>query len=209
MARRTQAERSDVTTARLVGAAHELFGGNGYAATSIDTISAAAGVTKGAVYHHFGSKIELFRAVFIREQQKIAARLEYAAAEEDDPWEALHNGVRTFLEHCLDPGFRQIVLLDAPSLMGWEAVRELEHGHTLRVLLAGLRLAGGGAPETVAARAQLVFSLICEGGMLLARSPNPAVDLPPLAADIDAYLETLRSRSGGGREAAPADGNSG
>lgn len=197
MVRRTQAERSDATTARLVHVAHELFGANGYAATSIDTISAAAGVTKGAVYHHFGSKIELFRAVFVREQQEIAERLEHVSSGEDEPWMALHRGVRTFLEHCLDPGFRQIVLLDAPSLMGWEAVRELEHGHTLRVLLAGLRLAGGGEPDTVAARAQLVFSLICEGGMLLARSSNPVVDLPVLAADIDAYLETLRSRSVG------------
>ncbi|MEW9552908.1 TetR/AcrR family transcriptional regulator [Nonomuraea sp. NPDC050783] len=195
MTRRTQTERSDATMTRLVSAAHDLFGANGYATTSIDEISAAAGVTKGAVYHHYGSKIELFRAVFVREQRKIAARLEQVASRESDPWDALHRGMRTFLEHCLDPAFRQIVLLDAPALMGWEAVRELEHGHTLRVLLAGLRLAGGGEPDAiVAARAQLVFALICEGGMLLARSANPAADLPMLAADIDAYLRTLRSR---------------
>ncbi|WP_171074385.1 TetR/AcrR family transcriptional regulator [Nonomuraea basaltis] len=195
MIRRTQVERSDETTTALVRAARELFGGNGYAATSIDAVAAAAGVTKGAAYHHFGGKAPLFRAAFDGELAKVTAELERVAAEEADPWAALRRGARTFLEHCLDPGFRQIVLLDAPAVLGWETVRAVEQGHLLCMLLAGFRLAAEGDEEEAAvpARAQLVFGALCEGGMLLARSPDPAADLPRLAAEADRLLEVLRS----------------
>ncbi|WP_336204224.1 TetR/AcrR family transcriptional regulator [Nonomuraea sp. LPB2021202275-12-8] len=194
MSRRTQTERSDTTTALLTGAAQRLFGGNGYAATSIDAVAAAAGVTKGAVYHHFDGKQALFRAVFVGELEEIAATLERVAFEESDSWSALRRGCRTFLEHCLDPGFRQIVLLDGPSVLGWETVREIEYGHTLRVLLDGMRLAhaeGLVADGNLPARAQLVFGALCEGGMLLARSADPAADLPEIAAEADRLLSSL------------------
>ncbi|MFC4113407.1 TetR/AcrR family transcriptional regulator [Nonomuraea zeae] len=195
MIRRTQAERSDETTARLVRAARELFGAGGYADTSIDAVAAAAGVTKGAAYHHFGGKPALFRAAFVAELETVDAELLRVAAEERDPWAALRRGCRTFLGHCLDPGFRQIVLLDGPSVLGWETVRAIEHEHMLRVLLDGLRLAVavGQAPDgDLPARAQLVFGALCEGGMLLARSADPAADLPRLAAEADRFLEALR-----------------
>ncbi|MFB4277449.1 MULTISPECIES: TetR/AcrR family transcriptional regulator [unclassified Nonomuraea] len=195
MIRRTQAERSDETTGRLVLAARELFGTHGYAPTSIDAVAAAAGVTKGAAYHHFGGKAELFLATFVAELEAVDARLLRVAAEESDPWAALRRGCRTFLEHCLDPRFRRIVLLDASSVLGWERVREIEHDHMLRVLLDGLRVAvaAGQAPDgDLAARAQLVFGALCEGGMLLARSEDPAADLPRIAAEADRFLAALR-----------------
>ncbi|WP_165969749.1 TetR/AcrR family transcriptional regulator [Nonomuraea terrae] len=260
MIRRTQAERSDETTARLVRAARDLFGADGYAATSIDAVAAAAGMTKGAAYHHFAGKAELFRAAFTAELADVATRLELAAAEERDPWAALSRGTRAFLEHCLDRRFRRIVLLDAPSILGWETVREIEHAHTLRVLLTALRQAatppteaassghpptdgkpngqplteakpdgrtlpssteqkpggrlpteqkpGGRLPdqgepderlpvegdvdERLPARAQLLFGALCEAGMLLARSADPAADLPRLAAEADRFLTALK-----------------
>ncbi|MEU6784729.1 helix-turn-helix domain-containing protein [Nonomuraea angiospora] len=211
MIRRTQAERSDETTGRLVRAARELFGAHGYALTSIDAVAAAAGVTKGAAYHHFNGKVALFRAAFAGEQEEVAAALERAALSEPDPWAALRRGCRTFLERCLDPGFRQIVLLDAPSVLGWETVREIEYAHTLRVLLTGLQLATAAeqpagpdaavgdvadgdqaADGGLSMRAQLVFGALCEGGMLLARSADPAADLPRLAAEADRFLAALR-----------------
>ncbi|GAA3546087.1 TetR/AcrR family transcriptional regulator [Nonomuraea rosea] len=195
MIRRTQAERSDETTARLVRAARELFGAGGYAETSIDAIAAAAGVTKGAAYHHFGGKVALFRAAFVAELETVDGELLKVAAEEPDPWAALRRGCHTFLARCLDAGFRQIVLLDAPSVLGWEAVREIEYEHMLRVLLGGLRLAvaEGQAPDgDLPVRAQFVFGALCEAGMLLARSADPAADLPRLAAEADRFLEALR-----------------
>ncbi|GGT04147.1 TetR/AcrR family transcriptional regulator [Nonomuraea spiralis] len=200
MSRRTQAERTDETTARLVGAARRLFGQHGYADTSIDAVAALAGVTKGAAYHHFGGKPALFRAAFTGELAEVAAALERAGAEEEDPLAALRRGCRTFLEHCLDPGFRRVVLLDAPSVLGWETVREIEYDHMLRVLLGGMRRAAEGgriAGGNVPARAQLVFGSICEGGMLLARSTDPEADLPLIAAELDRLLEALRPSVGG------------
>ncbi|WP_327092595.1 TetR/AcrR family transcriptional regulator [Nonomuraea sp. NBC_01738] len=195
MARRTQAERSDTTTAELTAAARRLFGEYGYAATSIDAVAQAAGVTKGAAYHHFTGKPDLFRAVFVRELEEIAAKLEGMAFAESDSWSALRRGIRTFLEHCLDPGFRRIVLLDGPSVLGWEQVREIEYGHTLRVLLAGMQVAaadGNLDAGNLPARAQLMFGALCEGGMMLARSADPAADLPAIAAEADRLLDALR-----------------
>lgn len=195
MARRTQAERSDATSSRLVSAATELFGRDGYAATSIETVAAAAGVTKGAAYHHFATKATLFRLVFIDEQRQISAELERAAAEEPDSWSALLRGCRTFLGHCLNPSFRRIVLLDGPAVLGWEAVREIEYAHTLRVLAEGIRAAaadGNVIGGDLAARSHLIFGALCEAGMLLARSDDPAAALPVVAAEAQHLLNSLR-----------------
>ncbi|MFI6498484.1 TetR/AcrR family transcriptional regulator [Nonomuraea typhae] len=195
--RRTQAERSDTTTSQLIGAARKLFGEYGYAATSIDAVAATAGVTKGAAYHHFDGKLGLFRAAFTREQEEIAGRLEQVAATTPDPWTALRLGCRTFLEHCLDPGFRRIVMLDAPSVLGWAEVREIEYAHTLRVLLTGLRAAlgvlEGDELDASAIRAQLMFGALCEAGMLLARSPDPDAALPAMAMEADRLLTAFRT----------------
>src|SRR5262249_1636362 len=109
MARRTQTQRSDATTAQLIDAARRLFGQDGYAATSIDAVTAGAGGTKGAAYHHFANKEALFRAVFVQEQAETAHIIERAAAAAPDTWTALRAGCRMFLEHCVDPPFQRIV----------------------------------------------------------------------------------------------------
>ncbi|WP_409060970.1 TetR/AcrR family transcriptional regulator [Streptomyces sp. SYP-A7185] len=192
--RRTQAERSDATTARLVAAAQRHFGRDGYATTSIVAVAATAGVTKGAAYHHFRGKADLFHAVFVREQEEIAAELERAAAEEPDAWSALRRGCRRFLEHCLDPGFRRIVLLDATAVLGWETVREIQYAHTLRVLRDGMRAAAGAghfAEGDLDVRCQLMFGALCEAGMLLARSPDPASALTSVTAEAERLLTAL------------------
>jgi AcrR family transcriptional regulator len=194
LARRTQAERSDATSSKLVRAAQELFGRNGYAATSIEAVAAAAGLTKGAAYHHFRGKATLFRAIFDREQQQLAAALERAAAEEPDSWSALLRGCRTFLEHCVDPAFRRIVLLDGPAVLGWERVREIQYAHTLRVLTEGMRAAAadGHVPDgDLTVRSQLVFGALCEAGMLLARSTDRAAALPVVVAEAERLLGAL------------------
>lgn len=192
---RTQTERSDATSTRLLDAARELFGADGYHATSIETVASAAGVTKGAAYHHFRGKADLFRAVFVREQEAITATLERVAAQAPDPWEALVRGAHTFLEHCLDPGFRRVVLLDGPAVLGWEGVRRIEYAHTLRVLSAGVQAAsdaGHLAPGDLGARAQLVFGALCEGGMLLARAEDPARALVGVTEETRRLLGGLR-----------------
>jgi AcrR family transcriptional regulator len=197
MARRTQAERSDETTSRLIAAAQQLFGAEGYAATSIDAIAAAAGMTKGAAYHHFRGKAALFTAVFVREQEQVAARLEQAAAAEPDAWSALRRGCRTFLEHCLDPRFRRIVLLDGPAVLGWDTVRGIEYEHTLRVLRAGIAQAaaeGAMADGPLDVRAQMIFGGLCEAGMMLARSQDPERALAAVLAEAERLLGGVAAR---------------
>lgn len=194
VARRTQAERSDETSARLVAAARRLFGRDGYAATSTEAVAAAAGLTKGAAYHHFRNKAALFRAVFVHEQEEISAALRRAAAEEPDSWTALLRGCRTFLEHCMDPAFRQVVLLDGPAVLGWEAVREIEYAYTLRVLTDGIRAAaaeGRLADGDPTARSHLIFGALCEAGMLLARSDDRTATFANVAAEAERLLGSL------------------
>ena len=128
-------------------------------------------------------------AEFVRELEQVTTALDEVAATEKDSWSALRRGCRTFLEHCLDPGFRRIVLLDAPSVLGWEQVREVEYGYLLRVLTDAVRGTGMGGDPT--ARAQLLFGALCEGGMLLARSPDPAAALPTVAAEAEHLLAAL------------------
>src|ERR1700684_979169 len=100
MAPRTQAERSGLTSARLTAAARRLFGLDGYAATSIDAIAAAAGVTKGAAYHHFHDKAGRRRAAFVEEQRLVCGAVTQPAAAEPDSLSALHRGAAAFLERC-------------------------------------------------------------------------------------------------------------
>jgi len=192
-ARRTQAERSGATTAQLVDAAGELFGRYGYSGASVAAVAAAAGVTKGAAYHHFpDGKAALFRAVFVRGQERLAASLAHAAVAAPDPRAALLAGARTFLEHCLDPAFQRIVLLDGPSVLGWETVRELQ-ARVMDVLRAAMeeaaRAEGGGlSGDALAARCQLAFGALCEAGMLLARAEDPVATLPVLVGEADRLL---------------------
>lgn len=196
MARRTQAERSEATSAHLLSAARRLFGRTGYDSSSIAEIAAEAGATKGAAYHHFSGKVDLFRAVFVCEQERVVAVLEQAAAEESDAWSALLRGCRTFLEHCLDREFRRIVLVDGPAVLGWAEVREIEYEHVLRTLTEGMRLAaaeGRVREENLEVRCQMAFGALCEAGMLLARSPDPAALLPAVTAEAERFLATARS----------------
>ncbi len=191
MPRLTQAERTEATTGQLLAAAQELFGRDGYSATSIDAVAAAAGMTKGAAYHHFTGKPALFRAVFVRVQAQIAAELEAAAGSEADPRAAIRRGCRTFLRRCLDPAFRQIALLDGPSVLGWEQVRAIQAEHALRVLTAGLELAAAGSVVDLTARSHLAFGAMCEAGMLLARADDPDAALTSILAETEHLLNAL------------------
>lgn len=194
MARRSQAERSEGTTSRLVEAGLRLFGRDGYTATSIEAVATEAGVTKGAAYHHFDGKIGLFREVFVQQEQHLATALAQAGASAPDAWSALRAGCHAFLRYCLDERTRQIVLLDGPAVLGWDTVREIEYQHTLRLLRGGMRAAAaegwiGGGDQTI--RSQLLFGALCEAGMLLARADDPSVALPTVIAETDRLLRTL------------------
>jgi AcrR family transcriptional regulator len=136
--RRTQRERSDTTRAALVAAAVGLFAERGFHGTPAELVVRRAGVSSGALYHHFATKRELFRAAFEAVERDLAARVAAAAAEAGDPWERLQRGVAEYLRACAEPEVRRIVLLDGPSVLGWEEWRAIDAAHHLRPLAAAL-----------------------------------------------------------------------
>lgn len=126
-ARRTQADRSAGTRDALVAAARRLFAVQGFAEVPTDAIVAAAGVTRGALYHQFADKTALFDAVLQAVEADIAGRLAaaVAAAGISDPVEALRYAVRTWLDICVEPEIHRIALVDGPSVVGWTRWREV------------------------------------------------------------------------------------
>ncbi len=137
-ARRTQAGRSAATRDALVAAARRLFAAQGFAEVATDTIVAAAGVTRGALYHQFADKTALFDAVLEAVEADIARRLaqEAAAAGITDPVEALRHAVRTWLEICVEPEIHRIALIDGPSVLGWTHWREVCQKHVFGLVQA-------------------------------------------------------------------------
>ena len=189
----TQQERTEATTARLVEAARELFASDGYAATSLEAVVAKAGVTKGALYHHFAGKRELFAAVFAAEQRRLLDAVAAAAARERDPWGAFEAGCVAFVEACQEPGAQRIFLLDAPAALGWERIRSLESG-SMEMMLAGIEAAieaGRISPREPSQLAHLLFGAICESAMVVARAPDQPAALRKSTAELRELLRGL------------------
>jgi AcrR family transcriptional regulator len=113
------------TRAALIGAACELFGTSGYQETSLDEVVNRAKVTKGALYHHFRGKEDLFAAVYEQIQKEVSDKV-VAEFLRPDPWEALQVGCDLWIEAHLDPIVQRIAMRDARAVLGWEAVREME-----------------------------------------------------------------------------------
>ena len=195
--RRTQKERSESTTSELVAAARELFAADGYAGTLLDDVVRRAGVTKGALYHHFKGKRELFEAVFELEQQRLAEAVATAYMRKRDRWAGFQDGCRAYFEACLDPGVQRITLLDGPAVLGWERLREIEDRYTV----AGMRLGLEHAVEdgVIAARpsleplVQMLNGAMCEAAMLVARADDQRAATRQVLAELKLILEALRT----------------
>ena len=193
-ARRTQAERTEATTAALVDAARDLFAHDGYAATSLDAVAAKARVTKGAVYHHFQGKQQLFEAVFVREVDRLCAVMPAVYASKRDPWDAFGACCRAFLEECLEPGLQRIMLLDALAAMGWEGVRRMEAPmmELMEVAIAAAVEAGRIAPRPAGPLAVFLYGALCETSMSVARADNQKAAHRRALTELSHVLNGLR-----------------
>jgi AcrR family transcriptional regulator len=193
-ARRTQAERTEATTTALVDAARELFAQDGYAATSLDAVAAKARVTKGAVYHHFEGKQQLFEAVFAREVERLAALMPGVYASKRDPWDAFEACCRAFLEECLEPGLQRIMLLDALAAMGWEGVRRMEAPmlEMMEVAIGRAVEAGRIAPRPAGPLAVFLYGALCETSMSVARADNQKAAHRKAITELGHVLSGLR-----------------
>lgn len=180
MSESKNAIRSERTRTALLDAARDLFAASGYAATSTPAIVAAAGVTRGALYHHFTDKADLFQAVIEREAATVAHEIEAAAGDAIDPVTAIRRGGEAFLDAMRDPGRRRILLLDGPAVLGTAAMREIDARHAGRTLAEGVGVA-------------------IEAGQIRPLPPAPLADLLDAAFDrvaehddgSGAYRETL------------------
>jgi AcrR family transcriptional regulator len=187
-------ERGRATRERLIEAAREQFGAAGYEAASLDAILAAAGVKRGALYHHFESKQELFDAVLDREIAEISRRIAKKAGAASDPVESLRIGCREWLRMALDPAVQRIVLIDPPSVVGWTRWRELDELHTLGGLRRNLELIaeqGRLADGDIDLFAHMLLASLSEAALLIARADKPRSALKVGEATVGTLLAGL------------------
>ena len=176
--RRTQSERSESTRGALMAAARRLFAERGYAGVGTEEIVRAAGVTRGALYHHFSGKRDLFEAVYERLEAELAERIAAGAlaAKAELPLEAMQAGAEMFLQACTEPEAQRIVLLDGPAVLGWDRWREIGAEHGLGLIEGTLQAAieaGAIAPQPVRPLAHLLMGALDEAALLVARAEDP------------------------------------
>ncbi|TNC28629.1 TetR/AcrR family transcriptional regulator [Amycolatopsis alkalitolerans] len=174
--RRTQQDRSNSTKAALMAAARELFAARGYSDVPADEIVRAAGVTRGALYHHYGDKKGLFEAVVEAVEIELTIEVEGVLKAAADPLSGMLSALEAFLTACLRDEVRQISLTDAPAVLGWAAMRELEARYGLGLLERTLEKAMADeliVAQPVRALAQLVLSAVMEAARMIAASATP------------------------------------
>ncbi|MHB8670447.1 MAG: TetR/AcrR family transcriptional regulator [Acidimicrobiales bacterium] len=189
-----RAAHSADTRGALVSAARRLYGRRGYASVSLDEVCAQAGVTKGALYHHFANKEDLFVAVL----SQVEADFERAGAAAVSPGtdlpSALLGAGRAFLEVCARPDNRRIVV-EAPAVLGWQRCREVEGGHALGLLRDALEHAVASGQlecDAPAVLAQLLVAMFNEAGMVVATAADTEGAARQAVAELERLLRGLR-----------------
>jgi AcrR family transcriptional regulator len=193
-----QQERSEATRGELVAVARRLFASRGYADVGTEEIVRAAGVTRGALYHHFDSKRELLAAVHEEIERELTERIATEAFSRDDapadPISALHRGAELFLDACLEPEVQRIVLLDAPAVLGWERWREVASRYGLGLIEATLQAAvdaGSIGDQPVRPLAHVLMGALDEAAMYVARADDRGVARAEMGATLARILDAL------------------
>jgi AcrR family transcriptional regulator len=192
-----KAERSDATRRELVKVARRLFAKRGYAATPIEEIVRSAQVTRGALYHHFDDKRDLFRAVFEEMESELSKHVMAATAAESRSELHLDVGSQAMLDACLDPAVQRIVLLDAPSVLGWETWHEIEERHGLGLLQGALEMAmeaGHIERQPAGPLAQVVLGALMEAALAIARADDVEAARAEIGASVARLIRGLEPR---------------
>jgi AcrR family transcriptional regulator len=194
--RRTQDERSAATRAALIAAARPLFAERGFGGVGTEEIVRAAGVTRGALYHQFKDKAELFEAVFENVEEDVMQRVANAvlSAGAEDPLQAMRAGAAGWLEACGDPEIRRIVLLDGPSVLGHERWREIGQRYAGGLTEATLQAAmdAGALPaQPVKPLASILIGAMDEGALYVAHAEDPDAARAEIQAVLDQLIAAL------------------
>lgn len=193
-----QASRSATTRAKLIRAARKLFARDGYAAVGTEEIVRRAGVTRGALYHQFADKQDLFLAVYEQVEQQLTERVAATLGEVSSPFAALRAGIRVFLDACRTPEVQRIVLIDGPAVLGWEVWREVAERNGLGLIEAvvGAAIDAGEIDQLPRpALAHLLMGALDEAALLVVRDPESS---EAVAATLERLLDGLRVGQLGG-----------
>src|SRR4051794_26369527 len=184
------------TREALILAALALFTERGYAAVGTEEIVARAKVTRGALYHHFTDKRDLFRAVFERVESDLMERIGATMQSADDPYELMVGGMRAFLDACEEPAVNQISLTDAPAVLGWQEWREIDNRHGLgltRAALDGAVQAGVIRPIATEPMAHLFVAALSEAAFVIAHAKHPRKARAEVEEALIQLVEGLRA----------------
>ena len=196
--RRTQAERSEATRTRLLVAGRRLFESQGYAATGREEIAAAAGVTRGALQHHFGDKRSLFRAVYESvEAELVAATALAAMAAGDDPVDQLRDGCRAYLDAVLDPALQRVCALDGPAVLGPAELGAITDRYALGLVRQAVESAiasGAIEPTPPEPLARMLLAAVMAAAQYVATAEDPRRARVEAGRTVDALLDGLRRR---------------
>ncbi len=193
-----RAENAEKTRAALLSAARELFARKGYADVSAEEIVANARVTRGALYHHFKDKKDLFGAVCDEVGAELCQRIEDAGMTiaATDPWKAIVMGIDAFLDACVEGEFHRIVIIDAPAVEGWDEWRAHAEQHMLGLIKMGLQLAmdkGVMRKQPIDTLAPMLFGLLNEAAMLIGQANDRKAERKRVGKTVGALLDGLRA----------------
>lgn len=193
---RTKAAQREATVAALIAAARELFSDRGYAAVGTEEIVKKAGVTRGALYHHFkGGKEDLFQAVLVQVSAETTQQVLEAAAQATDAWEELVLGAEAFLDASMRPEVQRIMLVDGPAVLGWDVWRAADGQYALALLEGEIRNAieaGKLIDQPPRALAHVLLGAIDEAAMVVARSEDQQEARREMGQTVRRLLEGLR-----------------
>lgn len=184
--------RGDQTRRDLIDAGRTLFVERGYFNTSIGDLVTKSGVgTRGAFYHHFKDKAELFRAVFEEVERDLTLRSLASPPPGSDPWERLAAGLHGFLESALEPEVQRVMLLDGPVVLGWQTLRAIQEGNSIALINEMVREAiaeGVIDDQPVTELTHMVIAALEEGALLVAHARQPARARQRAAKVLDRLL---------------------
>ncbi len=187
-------DRGQKTRKHILATATALFAEEGYEATSIELVLRSTGISRGALYHHFASKDALFKAVLEEVEARVAVTVANAAGRATNPLDALRAGCDAWLGLAHDPIVRRIVLIDAPSVIGWQAWRDIDDRNALGLLksaMGAMAAAGRMRTEMVDVNAHLLLAMLIELSMLVARTDDVAYVLRTGREAVEAILSRL------------------
>jgi AcrR family transcriptional regulator len=201
--RSAKAERSEITRAALIATALRLFAERGYGDVGTEEIVRETGVTRGALYHHFAGKRDLFEAVYEEVERQLVESIAASAMKAaGDPLQALQAGAQAFLDACCeDPAVQRIAVIDAPSVLGWERWREIGLRYGFGLVQASIEeaiAAGLIEPQPAAPLAHLLLGALDEGAMVVARADDDGETRRHMGESIARFLEALRPAPGRG-----------